>query len=57
MNFWIFAHNSGPFDRWMDDHEARFDAWHEAGVRGLVIGYMRFGLPDGGSASAWTPDP
>lgn len=57
MNFWIFAHDTGPFDRWMEDHETRFDAWHAAGVRGIVIGYMNFHLPDGSRVRAWTPDP
>jgi hypothetical protein len=57
MNFWIFAHDTGPFDHWMDDYKRRFDAWHEAGVRGIVIGYMRFHLPDGSVIRAWTPDP
>jgi len=57
MNFWIFAHDSAPFDHWIDGHRERFDAWHEAGVRGLVIGYLRFNLPDGASVPAWKPDP
>ncbi len=57
MNFWIFAHDSGPFDHWIHDHERRFDAWHAAGVRGIVIGYMNFHLPDGSTVRAWTPDP
>lgn len=57
MNFWIFAHCSAPFDHWMDDHKARFDAWHDAGVRGLVVGYLRFERPDGSAVPVWTPDP
>ena len=57
MKFWIFAHDTGPFDHWMDDHKRRFDAWHAAGVRGIVIGYMNFHLPDGSRVRAWTPDP
>ncbi len=57
MNFWIFTHSMAPFDHWIDGHQERFDAWHEAGVRGIVVGYMRFTLPDGSSVPAWTPDP
>jgi hypothetical protein len=57
MHFWIFTHSMAPFDHWMEGHRERFDAWHEAGVRGIVIGYMRFTRPDGSSVRAWTPDP
>ena len=50
MNCWIFAHN--PFEYWMEGFKERFDAWHDGGVRGLVVGRMQF---DG--AACWTPDP
>ena len=50
MNCWIFAHN--PFEYWMEGFKERFDAWHDGGVRGLVVGRMQF---DGGAC--WTPDP
>jgi hypothetical protein len=68
MDFWIFLHSHGPFDHWMEGFEERFDAWHDAGVRGLVVGYLRFELPDDAampdgrgrqhrSVPVWTPDP
>ena len=50
MNCWIFAHN--PLEYWMNGYKERFDAWHDGGVRGLVIGRMSF---DGG-VRCWTPD-
>ena len=50
MNCWIFAHN--PLEYWINGYKERFDAWHDGGVRGLVIGRMSF---DGG-VRCWTPD-
>ena len=50
MNCWIFAHN--PLEYWINGYKERFDAWHDGGVRGLVIGRMSF---DSG-VRCWTPD-
>jgi len=37
---WVFVHS--PLERWMSDYQRTFDAWEEGGVRGILLGYMRF---------------
>ena len=37
---WVFVHS--PLERYMADYERTFDAWEEGGVRGILVGYMRF---------------
>jgi len=37
---WVFLHN--PLERWMSDYQRTFDAWEEGGVRGILVGYVRF---------------
>jgi hypothetical protein len=37
---WIFMHS--PLERYMADYKRTFDAWEEGGLRGIVVGYMRF---------------
>jgi len=37
---WIFLHS--PLEQWMADYKRTFDAWAEGGVRGLVVGPLRF---------------
>lgn len=31
-----------PLEQWLDDYKRTFDAWSEGGVRGIVIGPLRF---------------
>lgn len=37
---WMFIHS--PLEQWMADYKRTFDAWAEGGVRGLVVGPLRF---------------
>ena len=37
---WMYIHN--PIEHWMADYQRTFDAWHEGGVRGIVVGPLRF---------------
>jgi len=37
---WVFCHS--PLERYMADYQRTFDAWEDGGVRGIVVGYMRF---------------
>ena len=37
---WVFCHS--PLERYMADYQRTFDAWEDGGVRGIVLGYMRF---------------
>jgi len=55
MTPWIFLHD--PLERWLADYPRLFDAWHEGGVRGIAVGYMRFFGDDGASVRTFAPDP
>ena len=37
---WMYIHN--PIEHWMADYQRTFDAWDEGGVRGIVVGPLRF---------------
>jgi hypothetical protein len=37
---WMFVH--GPLESYMAGYQRTFDAWEEGGIRGIVLGYMRF---------------
>ncbi len=58
MESWIFLHI--PIEewqeRWISNYKRIFDAWEDGGVRGLVVGRMRFVKEDGSSISAFAPD-
>jgi hypothetical protein len=57
MNLWIFTHDGTPLEHWMEGYCERFDAWHEGGVRGIVVGRLNFRQPDGSRIRTWAPDP
>lgn len=42
---WMYIHN--PIEHWMADYQHTFDAWEDGGVRGIVVGPLRFfpGVP------------
>jgi len=56
-----------PLEQWLEDYQRTFDAWAEGGVRGIVVGPLRFwdGPPSfdftyrraGATISAFAPDP
>ena len=56
-----------PLEQWLPDYRTTFDAWAEGGVRGIVIGPLRFwdGTPTfdftyrraGAVISAFAPEP
>ena len=52
---WIFAFN--PLERYMDNYPHIFDAWEDAGVRGIVVGRMFFTQEDGTKIPAFPQDP
>src|SRR5262245_30374828 len=37
---WMFV--IYPLEQWLADYQRTFDAWHEGGVRGIVIGLLVF---------------
>lgn len=37
---WMYIHS--PLEHWMVGYQQRFDAWEEGGVRGIVVGPLRF---------------
>ena len=45
MKVWTFVHN--PLEFWLDDYKRIFDAWHDGGMRGIIIGRMFFEQDDG----------
>lgn len=55
MKFWVFAFN--PLERYMVDPKRVFDAWEDAGVRGLVVGRMFFMGDDGEMIPAYRQNP
>ena len=55
MEAWIFVHD--PLERYLDDYERIFDAWEAGGVRGIVVGYLRFTDENGQSLPTFHSDP
>jgi hypothetical protein len=55
MKFWIFVFN--PLERYMENYKQIFDAWEDAGVRGIVVGRMFFLEEDGSTVPAIPQDP
>ena len=55
MKCWIFVFN--PLERYMANYKHIFDAWEEAGVRGIVVGRMFFMEDDGDRIPAFPQDP
>ena len=55
MKCWVFAFN--PLERYMAHYEQIFDAWEDGGVRGIIVGRVRFIQPDGSVSRAYAPDP
>lgn len=37
---WIYVHS--PLEHWMSDYQRTFDAWADGGVRGIIVGPLRF---------------
>ena len=37
---WIYLHS--PLEHWMADYQRTFDAWEDGGVRGIIVGPLRF---------------
>ena len=52
---WMFLIN--PFEEVMADYKRTFDAWADGGVRGLVIGHLRFVQEDGTTVPAFGSNP
>lgn len=52
---WIFTHS--PLEHWMADYRRIFDAWEDGGVRGIVVGYLRFRQEDGTIIPTFPADP
>jgi hypothetical protein len=52
---WIFVQD--PLERWLDDFRTTFDAWHDGGVRGIVVGYLRWRQDDESTIPSFAPDP
>jgi hypothetical protein len=52
---WIFVQD--PLERWLNDFARTFDAWHEGGVRGIVVGYLRWRQGDGSMVPCFPADP
>lgn len=57
MEAWVFTCSDSPLEHWMEGFEARFDAWEDGGVRGIVVGRMAFRQKDGSTIPAWSSDP
>mgnify|MGYP001211282502 CR=1 FL=1 len=55
MKTWTFVHN--PLEYWLDDYKRIFDAWHDGGMRGIVIGRMFFQQDDGTQIPTYRADP
>ena len=55
MEAWIFVHD--PLERYLDNYKRTFDAWEAGGVRGIVIGYLRFIDENGQSLPTFHSDP
>ena len=55
MKAWTFVHN--PLEYWLDDYKRIFDAWHDGGMRGIVIGRMFFQQDDGTQIPTYRADP
>ena len=51
MTPWIFVHD--PLEHWLGDYRRTFDAWHDGGVRGIVVGRLWFRQADGNGISLW----
>ncbi|MBI3974265.1 MAG: hypothetical protein HY332_23550 [Chloroflexi bacterium] len=52
---WIFVQD--PLERWLADYRRTFDAWHDGGVRGIVVGYLRWRQDDGSMVPCFSVDP
>jgi hypothetical protein len=52
---WIFVQD--PLERWLDEYPTTFDAWHDGGVRGIVVGYLRWRQDDGSMVPCFPVDP
>ncbi len=37
---WVFVHS--PLEHWLTNYQRTFDAWADGGVRGIVVGHLRF---------------
>ena len=57
MEAWVFTCSDSPLEHWLEGFEARFDAWEDGGVRGIVVGRMAFKQEDGSTIPAWSSDP
>lgn len=55
MEAWIFVHD--PLERYLDDYKRTFDAWEAGGVRGIVVGYLRFVGENGENLPTFHSDP
>ena len=55
MKLWTFAHE--PLEHWLEDFERTFDAWHDGGMRGIVVGAMAFAQDDGTQIPTYRTDP
>ncbi|MFA6110252.1 MAG: hypothetical protein WDA75_15920 [Candidatus Latescibacterota bacterium] len=51
---WIFLHD--PFEPWLTGYRRLFDAWHDGGVRGIAVGYLRFTGDGGTFLRTFAPD-
>jgi hypothetical protein len=40
LTAWMYIHN--PIEHWMADYQRTFDGWEAGGVRGIVVGPLRF---------------
>jgi hypothetical protein len=52
---WIFVQD--PLERWLAEYRRTFAAWHDGGVRGIVVGYLRWRREDGSAATCFPADP
>ena len=52
---WIFVQD--PLERWLEEYPRTFDAWHDGGVRGIVVGYLRWRQADGTMVPCFPADP
>ena len=59
MQCWMFVHVPIEhwIERWISNYKRIFDAWEAGGVRGIVVGRMRFLQKDGTFVRAFAPDP
>ena len=55
MKVWKSVDN--PFEHWLDDYKRTFDAWHDGGMRGIIIGRMFFQQDDGTQIPTYRADP